>query len=164
MPPTDKVLIAFYDGWENYQKQLTKAVTQLTPELLTTHVTPDLRTIGQILTHLIAVRVRWFHEAAGAGGSDVAPIGTWDRPDSPPHTLAELVAGLETSWQLIRHALDTWTPDELSTPYELVLVYHPEKETFTRQWIVWHVIEHDLHHGGELSLALGINHLPGIDI
>jgi hypothetical protein len=21
----------------------------------------------------------------------------------------------------------------------------------SRQWVIWHVIEHDLHHGGELS-------------
>jgi uncharacterized damage-inducible protein DinB len=26
-----------------------------------------------------------------------------------------------------------------------------------RQWIVWHVLEHEIHHGGELSLALGMS-------
>jgi uncharacterized damage-inducible protein DinB len=24
-----------------------------------------------------------------------------------------------------------------------------------RQWIIWHVIAHDLHHGGELAFTLG---------
>ena len=32
----------------------------------------------------------------------------------------------------------------------------------TLQWIVWHVHEHEIHHGGELSLALGGLGLPGI--
>ena len=30
-------------------------------------------------------------------------------------------------------------------------------ETFTRAWVVWHLIEHDLHHGGEISQILGTN-------
>jgi uncharacterized damage-inducible protein DinB len=32
----------------------------------------------------------------------------------------------------------------------------------TRQWMIWHVLEHEIHHGGELSLALGNYALPGI--
>ena len=30
----------------------------------------------------------------------------------------------------------------------------------SRAWVVWHVLEHDLHHGGEISLTLGMH---GID-
>ena len=40
-----------------------------------------------------------------------------------------------------------------------------EKSIFgelTRQWIIWHVLEHEIHHGGELSLALGGYGLEGI--
>lgn len=29
-------------------------------------------------------------------------------------------------------------------------------ETFSIGWIIWHVLEHEIHHRGELSLALGI--------
>jgi hypothetical protein len=29
----------------------------------------------------------------------------------------------------------------------------------TRAWVTWHVLEHDLHHGGELALALGMQGL-----
>jgi uncharacterized damage-inducible protein DinB len=31
----------------------------------------------------------------------------------------------------------------------------------SRSWVIYHVMEHDLHHGGELSLTLGIHGLPG---
>ena len=27
----------------------------------------------------------------------------------------------------------------------------------SRAWVVWHVLEHDLHHGGEISLTLGMH-------
>jgi uncharacterized damage-inducible protein DinB len=30
--------------------------------------------------------------------------------------------------------------------------------------VLWHVLEHDLHHGGELSLALGMHGLPALDV
>jgi uncharacterized damage-inducible protein DinB len=30
----------------------------------------------------------------------------------------------------------------------------------SRSWVIYHVMEHDLHHGGELSLTLGIHGLP----
>jgi uncharacterized damage-inducible protein DinB len=29
---------------------------------------------------------------------------------------------------------------------------------------VWHVAEHDLHHGGEISLTLGVHGLAGLDM
>jgi hypothetical protein len=31
----------------------------------------------------------------------------------------------------------------------------------TRQWTIWRIMSHDLHHGGELSILLG---MQGIDI
>ena len=32
----------------------------------------------------------------------------------------------------------------------------------TLQWIIWHVLRHDIHHGGELALGMGGYHLPTI--
>ena len=39
-----------------------------------------------------------------------------------------------------------------------------EPEMFTRQWVIWHLIEHDLHHGGEAFYTLGMNGLPTPDL
>ncbi|HVB25083.1 MAG TPA: DinB family protein, partial [Ktedonobacteraceae bacterium] len=39
-----------------------------------------------------------------------------------------------------------------------------EEETFTRQWVIWHLIEHDVHHGGEISFILGMHGLAAIDL
>jgi hypothetical protein len=30
--------------------------------------------------------------------------------------------------------------------------------------VIYHVLEHDLHHGSEVSLILGMNGLPPVDI
>jgi hypothetical protein len=34
----------------------------------------------------------------------------------------------------------------------------------SRSWVIYHVLEHDLHHGGEVSLILGMNKLQAPDI
>jgi uncharacterized damage-inducible protein DinB len=67
---------------------------------------------------------------------------------------------------MITEALARWTPADLghvfSPPASLS---EEEKSIFgelTRQWIIWHVLEHEIHHGGELSLALGGYGLEGI--
>ena len=36
--------------------------------------------------------------------------------------------------------------------------------TTTRGWVTWHLMEHEAHHGGEISLILGTNGLPGLDL
>ena len=67
------------------------------------------------------------------------------------------------TWQVIQDALNHWTIADLA---ELVhdTDEHGEDHTSTRQWVIWHLIEHDLHHGGELSFTLGMHGLTGITI
>jgi uncharacterized damage-inducible protein DinB len=63
---------------------------------------------------------------------------------------------------MIADCLARWTPamleDEFTRERPRGLVTH------TRQWIIWHVIEHDLHHGGEISLTLGNHGLTALDL
>src|SRR5216684_5349436 len=40
--------------------------------------------------------------------------------------------------------------------HSLITLYRGKNYALTRQWITWHVIAHDLHHGGELTLMLGM--------
>src|SRR6266496_3243889 len=53
-------------------------------------------------------------------------------------------------------------------PADLEFIYRGtrggESYSFSRQWVIWHVIEHDLHHGGEISFSLGMHDLAAIDI
>jgi len=39
-----------------------------------------------------------------------------------------------------------------------------EAYALSRQWVIWHLIEHDLYHGGELSLTLGMHNIPALDL
>jgi uncharacterized damage-inducible protein DinB len=156
-------LMPFYRGWDAYQQHLVDAVTPLTADQLTLRVSPDLRSIGEIALHIIGARARWLHYVLREGGEELISLGTWDRPDQPARSGAELARALETTWQVIHDALRRWTIADLDE------VFHDtddngEEETFTRQWVIWHLIEHDLHHGGELSLILGMHQLKAIEL
>ena len=76
--------------------------------------------------------------------------------------MAELVSGLETTGRAIQETLQRWTSADLE--YVFHGTRRGEEYSLTRQWVIWHVIEHDLHHGGELSFLLGMHDLPGLDI
>lgn len=40
----------------------------------------------------------------------------------------------------------------------------PWDEGLSLQWIIWHVIEHEIHHRGELSLILGLLGRQGLEV
>jgi uncharacterized damage-inducible protein DinB len=152
----------FYTGWEAYQDLLIPVIAPLTDEQLDLRPAPHLRSIREALTHIIAVRVRWFHGLMGEGGEAIAPIGEWDRKGQPPRSAAELVDGLKKSLQFVQECLRRYTPADLD--YVFRGSWQGEDYALSRQWVIWHVIEHDLHHGGEVSLTLGIHGLPAPDL
>jgi uncharacterized damage-inducible protein DinB len=86
----------------------------------------------------------------------------WDVPGAPPRSAAELVSGLEGTWQMIHTALARWTPANLDDVF--TEVQNEQSYSFTRQWIIWSTIKHDLHHGGEVSFTLGTHHLEALDL
>jgi uncharacterized damage-inducible protein DinB len=151
-PPS--TFAVFWQGWKKYQALLIKAIAPLTADQLALSTSPHLRPISVIVLHMIAARARWFSMDLHEGGETMASFGDWDRSGMPTRSAAEMVNGLETTWQLMQEALERWTPAE----WEQVVSGTPE-EPETRSWVIWHLIEHDLHHGGEVSLTLGIHGL-----
>ena len=164
MTEPSAVLAPFYKGWDLYQQHLVNAVAPLSPEQLDLRPAPDLRSVRMIALHITGARARWLHYALHEGGEDLAALGVWDRPDQPVRSAAELVAGLEATWQVLHDGMQRWTIADLEEVLQETVNGDEEAESFTRQWIIWHLIEHDLHHGGELSFLLGIHHLPAIDL
>jgi uncharacterized damage-inducible protein DinB len=153
-------LTAFYAGWDAYQRLLASAVAPLTAAQLDIQAAPHLRTVRVNLAHIIAARVWWFHFIMHEGSSDIAPLVEWDDDGQPAWTADQLVDGLNRSWELVANTLARWTPADLDQSFK-----HPRRDSsYTRQWIIWHVIEHDVHHGGEVSFALGMHGVPAIDL
>ena len=99
-----------YEGWHTYQALLIKALTPLLDEQLALRAATPLRSIEDIATHVIGARARWFYKLMGEGGEEFAELSTWDREGMPERNAAELIHGLETTWQGMQEAIARWTP------------------------------------------------------
>jgi uncharacterized damage-inducible protein DinB len=157
-------LISFYAGWSVYQQALVDVIVPLEASHLDLRASSHTWTVGRIAAHIIAARVWWFHARSGEG-TDLATdeqwntMERWDGASAPGRNVAELIRGLELTWDMIESALQRWTPTDL----EYVFAPHPEDAVArSRRWIVWHVLEHDLHHGGEISCILGAHGLAAV--
>ena len=156
-------LTTFYESWKAYQDQLKKALAPLTAEQLTLRAAPSLRSVGENAAHIIGCRAGWFTEFLGEdGGADVKAYASWDERGAPARTATELLQALDRTWQLMTDCLARWSPDDMRQTFPDD--WDGKRVDLSRAWVVWHVLEHDLHHGGEISYALGMHGLTGIEI
>jgi hypothetical protein len=56
---------------------------------------------------------------------------------------------------MIQDGLARWTVDDLGKPLDLP-PYQGRRYALTRQWVIWRILSHDIHHGGELAVMLGM--------
>jgi uncharacterized damage-inducible protein DinB len=162
-------LYTFYSGWEAFQRNLVAMIAPLSREQLALPASSHHWTIGMVAQHIVANRVWWFQMWMGEGSSELAAIAHWDPADpveQPPLGSAELVAGLEATWQMIQETLARWTPADLGQTFSPPAAMSEEERSqykdLSRQWMIWHVLEHEILHTGELSLALGSSGLRGL--
>ena len=160
--PGDPTLADFAVDWKKYQDLLVKALAPMSAEQLDLRLAPQLRSIGEIARHIVGARARWLYFDLREGDAKLEALGSWDRPGASARTAAELVDGLDHTWRVQRDAMTRWTEAQLGE----VLQSDDWDEPFplTRRWVVWHLLEHDLHHGGEVSFSLGVHGLPAPDL
>src|SRR5437660_11957895 len=151
-------LLPLYKGWDTYQTLLIKAIEPLSLDQLALRTASQLRSISDLASHIIGARAGWLYYTLEKGDEHLVSLAS-----QPASSAAELVNGLEATWQGIQDALSNWTISDLA---EIVhdTDENGEDQTYTRQRVIWHRIEHDLHHGGELSFTLVMHGLTGIAI
>lgn len=156
-------LMPFYRGWDGYQQHLVAALAPLTAEQLRLEAAPHLRSIDQLARHIIAVRAGWLYYVLNEQDEPLEELSGWADRDAPVRSGAELARGLEATWQVLQDRLQRWTETDLEQVFRDV-DENGQEVLVTRQWVIWHLIEHDLHHGGELSFSLGMHNLPAINL
>jgi len=156
---------------------LLDSLRDLTADQLLVRPAPNMWAVWQLAGHMAGARAYWFHDVLGEGDPELRDLfrvtsttvpglaiedAGWEDDEDHPRGPAEIVEGLERSWAMIDDCLRRWTPEDLALGFSRPRA--TGTQTFTRQWVVWHVIEHDLHHGGEISLILGSHGLTGLDL
>jgi uncharacterized damage-inducible protein DinB len=162
-------LETFYENWKLYQDLLTTAIAPLSAEQLALRPAPGMRSIGENVLHVVGCRAHWLTDFLGEnGGEAMRPYVHWNAVAlgraslETPLTAAELVQGLDRTWQFLASCLARWSSADMQRTFPDERDGRPIE--LPRAWVVWHVLEHDLHHGGEISLTLGMHGLHAPDI
>ena|SRR5215203_3970771 len=166
-------LRSIHDGWARHQALVIDSLLGLVPEQLNLRTAPHQWAIWQLAGHVAGSRAYWFQEVLGEGeaatrdlfrverttvpGVSLEDAG-WEDDEDHPRTAEELVDALKRTWAIVDDCLGRWSADDLNAS-----VVRPSR-THHRGWVVWHVMEHDIHHGGEISQILGSNGLSGLDL
>lgn len=160
--PTGSTLDVIYDNWRGYQDKLRDAVAPLTDEQLALQPAPRMWPLGQIVQHIISVRAGWFSGTLQDEDETMNAYMEWGQRDSPDRSAAELARGLDETWAFIEARLRRWTPAECAQTFPDE--WEGQVTEVSRSWVIYHVLEHDLHHGSEVSLILGMHGLRGLDL
>jgi hypothetical protein len=142
-----------FESWQDYQEALKRAIAPLTEEQLQRQLIPGLRTPGEIAEHIVFGRALHLHRTLGERTAELTPLLRWEDADDPPHTSAEILHGLELTWQFVCACLMGGSPTDAISEEEV-----PIMQT------IWGLLDHDLPHAGELSLLLGADGIPGVEI
>jgi uncharacterized damage-inducible protein DinB len=155
-------LDVIYENWRGYNKRLQKCITPLTNKQFLLQPAPQMWPLGQIVQHIISVRAGWFSGTLQENDKAMEGYMLWVKHNSPRRSAFELVRGLEETWAFIESRLQHWTPADgaVTFPDEM----EGQIVEVSRSWVIYHVLEHDLHHGSEISLILGMNGLQPLDI
>ena len=144
------------ESWQHYQEELTRVIAPLTAEQMRVRPVPGQRSLGEIAEHIVRARALWLPGALGEGDAELEaglePMTGWDEPDDPSRTAAEVLHGLDLTWRVISARLARWAADGGRDTIS--------DEEVTQLRTIWGLLEHDLHHGGELSFVLGAYGLP----
>jgi uncharacterized damage-inducible protein DinB len=169
---------AFVEDWAEYQRLLLEAIGPLTAEQLSSRTAPFQWAVWQLAAHMASSRAYWFHDVLGEGDAAVREMfrvdsttvpglpledADWEDDERHPRTASELVEAFDRTWAMMDACLGRWSAEDLVVEFPRSR-RSGEVRTVTRGWVVWHLIEHDLHHGGEISQILGSNGIPAPEL
>ncbi len=161
-PKTLSTLDVIYENWCGYQAKLRDCIAPLTNEQLLLQPAAHMWPLGQIVQHIISVRAGWFSGTLQDDDEAMNAYMEWGQRESPERSGAELAHGLDETWAFIEARLQRWTADDRAQTFPDE--WDGQVWQVSRSWVIYHVLEHDLHHGGEVSLILGMNGLPTPDL
>lgn len=181
MTMTAPLLKTIYEGWDSHQQALMCAVTPLMPEQFAWRPAPNQASVNDLIAQIAGDRLWWFYKMSAPGSATLArQIAPWAGETFNAEDSNELnrwmeanlqleetltknpekaLRWLESSWKMIETTLNTWTVGDLAQTYRHIR--EGKIYVVTRQWTIWRIMSHDLHHGGQLALMLG---LQGIDV
>jgi uncharacterized damage-inducible protein DinB len=140
--------------WGQVRQGLLAALDRLHDEQLAFAPADGLWSLGETAVHVANAEDGWFRHIAQA------ELQEWPRVDLQEYRTVKAVKSLLTGVHDRTLAyLETLTEAELGHPFETSW-----GATITVDWIIWHIVEHEIHHRGEIYLMLGLMGLEAPDV
>jgi hypothetical protein len=166
---TQRIVGGFAWQLDDQLSRLKESVAGMTTESLQWQLRPGMNTVGMLLAHLAVVEIFWLlvvPRGLPFENSDevIKPIiGISGYDDGLPlkedglhpqalagKTLDDYLRMLEDTRAATHAELQRWTDDELDHTHAM------QEHTFSRGWILYHVLEHLCAHYGQILL---LNHM-----
>jgi uncharacterized damage-inducible protein DinB len=148
-------LAQFFSHWKQIRADLLSTLDNFNDADLTYVPFNKSWSVGQIVLHIAEAEEGWFRYAV------TRELEKWPEqyclenyPQKEAIKLALAAVHARTE-QYIKSLNDA----DMS---QVVVV--PWGESIPLLWIIWHVVEHEIHHRGELSLILGLLGREGLDV
>jgi uncharacterized damage-inducible protein DinB len=135
--------------WQRMQDELVRVVGLLSEAQMNMRITRNVRTVGEQAEHIVRGRALWVNKVVD--DSSLEPMMNWDEPNDPTRSVAEVVAGLQHTWEILRAYIEPST--RAGAGSEAGAVSEQEANGLRT---VWGMLDHDLCHAGELALMLGV--------
>ena len=144
----------FFNHWGLVRLDLLEMLDRFEARELSYTPFPCGWPVGQIFLHIAECEDYWIH--AVVRKELKAPIRYSFKIFSNCEDIKEVLA---ISHRRTEAYLNTLEEDPLRSK-----VRAPDNQVYTLQWILWHVLEHEIHHRGELSLIFGLLGRQGLDV
>jgi len=152
-------LSIIYDGWDGYNTAIAHAIEPLSLEQLARRPAPNQRSVGELASHIALGRIGWFARMPAPGSLELAAKAAALGPEtSIAGDRAAILEWLNAGWTMIAATLHQWTVADLSRSFQHE--YWGKVYAVSFQWTIWRILTHDVHHGGELALMLGMQNIP----
>lgn len=147
-------LSEMFSHWEQVRGDLLTAIDRFEEGELRHAPFDGSWPAGKIMLHIAECEDSWLH---GVVRRELTPWLVYELSQYPTKEAIRTV--LDAAHQRTRGYLESADTSDLDSSFST-----PNGEQFTLRWIVWHVLEHEIHHRGELSLILGQLGREGLDI
>jgi uncharacterized damage-inducible protein DinB len=144
----------YFNHWEQVRSDLLATIDKFSDDELIYTPFEGSWPVGQIMLHIAECEDHWLH---GLVRQEIQMPVCYDLADHPGKAAIKDV--LEVAHSRTLGFLDDLRDSDLDRQYTTRF-----GETFSLYWIIWHVLEHEIHHRGELSLALGMLGRQGLDV
>ena len=144
-----------FTHWHQVRADLLTLIDQFSDEELAYVPFAGSWSVGQIILHIAEAEEGWIRYAI------LRQLEKWPEPHQPQEypTTAALKSALTKVHEQTEQYLDSLDETHLIQWIDL-----PWDECQPLLDIIWHVVEHEIHHRGELSLILGLLGHTGLDL